>query len=406
MLKHDIIRPSTKSEWASPVILVPKKNGKLRFCVDYRQLNKVTKKDNYPLPRINEILDSLGNAQWFSSLDLASGYWQVEMREEDKPKTAFISRNGTYEFNVMPFGLCNAPGTFQRCMDTVLGNIIWKHALVYLDDVTAFSQTFEEHLRHLEGIFQRIEKAGLKINPDKCHFGAQSLQFLGHIITNKGILPDPSKIEAIKNYPEPQNLTHLRAFLGLASYYRRFIKDFSKVSAPLYGLLKKDIKYEWTDERQQVFQFLKDQLISAPLLSYPDFTKPFILFTDASLTALGAVIEQVGDDGQRHPIAYASRSTTSAEKKYSSTELECAAVVWAVNYFRPYLYGKHFTIYTDHSALQWLLKLKTIKNGLTGRLARWQLILQPYDYEIKYRPGTVNSNADALSRIPTPLLSQ
>jgi Reverse transcriptase (RNA-dependent DNA polymerase)/RNase H-like domain found in reverse transcriptase/Spumavirus aspartic protease (A9) len=400
MLKYNIIRPSTKSEWASPVILVPKKNGKLRFCVDYRQLNKVTKKDNYPLPRIDEILDSLGNSQWFTSLDLASGYWQVEVREEDKPKTAFISRNGTYEFNVMPFGLSNAPGTFQRLMDSVLGNSLWKHVMVFLDDLNIFSRTFDEHLQHLEDVFQRIEKAGLRINPDKCHFCTQSLQFLGHIITNKGILPDDSKVEAVKNYPVPQNLTQLRAFLGLASYYRRFIKDFSKISTPLYELLKKNIPYDWTDERQQVFQFLKNKLITAPILAYPDFSKPFLLFTDASLTALGAVIEQEGSDGLKRPIAYASRSTSAAERNYSSTELECAAVVWAVNYFRPYLYGKHFTIYTDHSALQWLLKLKAIKNGLTGRMARWQLILQPYDYEIKYRPGTVNANADALSRNP------
>ncbi|GES79803.1 retroviral-like aspartic protease 1 [Rhizophagus clarus] len=384
MLYYNIIRPST-SEWASPVILVPKKNGKLRFCVDYRQLNKVTKKDNYPLPRTDEIFDSLGKAQWFTSLDLASGYWQVEMKEEDKSKTAFITRNGMYEFNVMPFGLCNAPGTFQRCMDNILKDMLWKNTMVYLDDVNIYSKTFEEHLQHLEEVLKRVEKAGLKINPEKCHFCTQSLQFLGHIVTNKGILPDPSKVDAIKNYPVPKNLTQLRAFLGLASYYRRFIKDFSKISTPLYMLLKKDIPYEWNQDRHQVFQFLKEKLITAPLLAYPDFTKSFLLFTDASITALGAVLEQEQEDGLRHPIAYASRSTSESERNYFSTELECAAVIWAVNYFRPYLYGKKFTIFTDHSALQWLLKLKTIKNGLTGRLARWQLILQPYDYDIKYR---------------------
>ncbi|GES85289.1 KRAB-A domain-containing protein [Rhizophagus clarus] len=384
MLYYNIIRPST-SEWASPVILVPKKNGKLRFCVDYRQLNKVTKKDNYSLPRTDEIFDSLGKAQWFTSLDLASGYWQVEMKEEDKSKTAFITRNGMYEFNVMPFGLCNAPGTFQRCMDNILKDMLWKNTMVYLDDVNIYSKTFEEHLQHLEEVLKRVEKAGLKINPEKCHFCTQSLQFLGHIVTNKGILPDPSKVDAIKNYSVPKNLTQLRAFLGLASYYRRFIKDFSKISTPLYMLLKKDIPYEWNQDRHQVFQFLKEKLITAPLLAYPDFTKSFLLFTDASITALGAVLEQEQEDGLRHPIAYASRSTSESERNYSSTELECAAVIWAVNYFRPYLYGKKFTIFTDHSALQWLLKLKTIKNDLTGRLARWQLIPQPYDYDIKYR---------------------
>ena len=205
--------------------------------------------------------------------------------------------------------------------------------MVYLDDVTAYSRTFEEHLQHLEEIFKRIEKAGLKINSDKCHFGAQSLQFLRYIITKDGILPDPDKIKAVKEYSIPQNLTQLRAFLGLASYYRRFIKNFSQTATPLYNLLKKDINYEWTEERQQVFQQLKNRLISAPLLAYPDFDKSFILFTDASLAALGAVIEQMGDDGHQHPIAYASRLTNTAERKYSSTELECVTIVWAINYF-------------------------------------------------------------------------
>ncbi|GET00072.1 enzymatic polyprotein; endonuclease; Reverse transcriptase, putative [Rhizophagus clarus] len=320
MLYYNIIRPFT-SKWASPVILVPKKNGK----------------------------------------------------------------NGMYEFNVMPFGLCNAPGTFQRYMDNILKDMLWKNTMVYLDDVNIYSKTFEEHLQHLEEVLKRVEKTGLKINPEKCHFCTQSLQFLGHIVTNKGILPDSSKVDAIKNYPISKNLTQLHAFLGLASYYRRFIKDFSKISTPLYMLLKKDIPYEWNQDRHQVFQFLKEKLITAPLLAYPDFTKSFLLFTDTSITALGAVLEQEQEDGLRHPIAYASRSTSESEQNYSSTELECAAVIWTVNYFRPYLYGKKFTIFTDHFALQWLLKLKTIKNGLTGRLARWQLILQPYDYDIKYR---------------------
>ncbi|GES73591.1 retroviral-like aspartic protease 1 [Rhizophagus clarus] len=205
---------------------------------------KITKKDNYPLPRTNEIFDSLGKAQWFTSLDLASGYWQVEMKEEDKSKTAFITRNGMYEFNVIPFGLCNVPGTFQRCMNNILKDMLWKNTMVYLDDVNIYSKTFEEHLQHLKEVLKRVEKAGLKINPEKCHFCTQSLQFLGHIVTNKGILPDPSKVDAIKNYPVPKNLTQLRAFLGLTSYYRRFIKDFSKISTPLYILLKKDIPYE------------------------------------------------------------------------------------------------------------------------------------------------------------------
>jgi len=222
MLKYGLIRPSD-SPWAARVVLVAKKNGKLRFCLDYRELNSVTRKDAYPLPRIDDIFDSLGKARWFTSLDLASGYWQVEVAPEDQPKTAFISACGTFEFNVMPFGLTNAPRTFQRLMDRVLRNEIGKFVHVYLDDINVFSETFEEHLQHLAIVFQRLRDAGLRLNPEKCEFVRKSLHFLGHVVSEEGLGPDPSKVNKVQDYPVPTNVRDLRGFLGLASYYRRFI---------------------------------------------------------------------------------------------------------------------------------------------------------------------------------------
>ncbi|CAG8744292.1 13972_t:CDS:1, partial [Dentiscutata heterogama] len=231
MEKDSIIRKS-KSPWSSPVILVKKKNGKFRFCVDFRKLNNVTKKDTYPLPRIDDMLDNLGNAQWFMSLDLTSGYWQVEVKKEDKEKTAFITKYSLYEFNVMPFGLCNAPSTFQRLMDVVLRPVLWKKAIVYIDDINIYSISFEQHILDVQEVFELIRQANLRINPEKYHFCTNEMQFLGHIVGIDGIKPDPQKVDKLNNLPPPKTITQLRAFLGLASYYRRFIEGFSTKAGP------------------------------------------------------------------------------------------------------------------------------------------------------------------------------
>ena len=237
MLEKKLIVPSN-SPWTSPVVVVEKKNGKLRLCVDYRKLNNVTKKDSYPLPRIDDMLETLSGSTWFSSLDMASGFWQVEMKPEDREKTAFVTKYGIYEFTVMPFGLCNAPATFQRLMDTVLQGILWHFVIVYIDDINIGSRTFSEHLEHLKQVFERLRNAGLKLNPEKCFFFEKKLVFLGHVVSNEGIQTDPDKIAAVKNFPIPRDVSQLRGFLGLASYYRRFIQNFSKIAEPLNKLLR------------------------------------------------------------------------------------------------------------------------------------------------------------------------
>ena len=395
MLDTKLIRPSS-SPWTSPVVLVRKKNGKLRFCVDYRKLNGITKKDAYPLPRIDDMLNTLKGSKWFSTLDLASGYWQVAMHPRDREKTAFVTRYGIYEFNVMPFGLCNAPATFQRLMDRVYQDIAWKFVVVYLDDTIIYSKSFDEHLEHLRETFIRIRQAGLKLNLEKCNFWMQSLPFLGHIVTSIGIAPDPQKIEAVQKIQPPKTVTQLRSFLGLVGYYRQFIRDFSKIAQPLNQLLCKDISYKWDEPQQEAFEELKQRLVTAPILKYPDFDKFFILATDASYHGFGATLSQLDRDRKEHPVAYASKSLTKGEVNYGATELECAAIVWAIEHFHKYLGTAKFVLVTDHSALKWLQTTEP-----KGRLGRWILKLQPYNFEIVHKPGRIHSNVDALSRLQT-----
>ena len=288
MLQNNIISPSA-SPWSSPIVLVKKKDGSHRFCVDYRGLNAITTKDAYPIPRVDETLDSLGGATYFSTLDLASGYWQVEVREEDKEKTAFTSPQGHFEFQVMPFGLCNAPATFQRLMEYVLAGLQWEHCLIYLDDIIVFSSTFEEHIEKLTKVFQRLREGGLKLKPKKCFFAKSSVKYLGHIVSQRGLEPDPEKIKAVTEYPRPQSASALCSFLGLAGYYRRFISGFSSVAAPLFQLQQQSQNKPlvWTEDGHYSFCTLQQKLVSAPILAFPQFEVEFILATDASDTGLG-----------------------------------------------------------------------------------------------------------------------
>jgi transposase InsO family protein/predicted aspartyl protease len=393
-LEKGVIRPSN-SPWCFPPVVVKKKDGSWRHCVDFRKLNEITRKDVYPLPRVDEIFDCLHGSKFFTLLDAISGYWQIEVEEKDREKTAFASVDGLFEYTVMPFGLTNGPATYQRLMDVLMAGLRWKEVLDYIDDLMVHSKTFEQHLATLEEVFKRARKVNLKFKITKCKFGLAKVPFLGHIVSKDGIHTDPEKIAAVKKFAPPKDLSALKSFLGLSGYYRRFIKDYSKIAVPLTNLLKKDVKFEWTSECQQAFDILKEALISAPVLRFADFTKPFYLHTDASNYAVGAVLCQKDDNDHDYPIAYASKLLSPAERNYSITEKEALAAVWAVLYFRPYLYGRRFTLVTDHKALKWLFNFR----DPTGRVARWAVKLQAYDFDIVHRSGSAHCDADALSRL-------
>lgn len=394
MSRQGIIRPS-KSPWCSPVVLVKKKNGTTRFCVDYRRLNEVTKKDSYPLPRIDLILEALAGSAWFATLDLQSGYWQVEMDEPSREKTAFTCGGGLWEFNVMPFGLCNAPATFQRLMEEVLGGIPFTTCLVYLDDIIVHAATFEELTERLQVIFDRLREAGLKLSPTKCELFQESVQYLGHIISATGSSPDPGKVDAVMKWPQPRNRTEVQSFLGLCAYYRRFVKDFSSVAKPLHQLSEKNRKFLWDERCTAAFDQLKTLLTNAPILRQPRLELPFILDTDASYHAMGAVLSQKFDD-KECVIEYYSKTFNRAEINYCVTRKELLAVVRAVKHFQPYLLGRPFLLRTDHASLRWLMNFKEPE----GQVARWIQCLQEYEFDIAHRPGRQHGNADALSRRP------
>ncbi|PNF18074.1 hypothetical protein B7P43_G03322 [Cryptotermes secundus] len=398
MLRDDIIAPSS-SPWNSPILVVPKKvdaSGvrKWRIVVDFRKLNDVTIGDSFPIPVISEVLDALGNSRYFSTIDCASGFHQILVRAEDQQKTAFSTSQGHYEYKRMPFGLKGAPSTFSRLMSTVLAGIQGIKCLVYLDDIVVFGETLQVHNEKLREVLGRMRKHNLKLQPDKCEFLRKEVAFLGHVITKDGVRPDERKVEAVRNFPVPTCTRTLKSFLGLAGYYRRFLPNFSRIAKPLTELLKKNTPYVWDDKTDKAFNTLKELLITEPLLQYPDFTRPFVLTTDASNEAIGAVLSQ-GSIGKDLPIAYASRTLNSAEKNYPTIEKELLAIVWGCKHFRQYLYGRKFTIVTDHRPLTWIFSVK----DPSSRLLRWRLRLEEYSYEVIYKKGSENKNADALSRI-------
>ncbi|UYV64486.1 hypothetical protein LAZ67_3000928, partial [Cordylochernes scorpioides] len=396
MLRDGIIRPSS-SPWSFPVILVKKRDSKYRFCVDYRKLNDVTVKDVYPIPRIDEVLDTLQGSKYFSAIDLKSGYWQVEVEEKDKEKTAFTTAHGLYEFNVMPFGLCNAPATFERNMENMLGNLRWQICLCYLDDVIIYSSDFSTHLKRIEAVLKCFREANLKLNNKKCQFAFEELEILGHITNQHGIKPAEHNIKAIRDFPRPKKIKEVQSFLGMCSYYRKFIKGFSKIADPLTSLIKKNVPFTWTENQEKAFQTLKVALINPPILGHFDPNAITYIHTDASNIGLGATLVQKFGDKEK-VISYLSRTLSKPEQNYSTTEKECLAVVWSMSKLRPYLYGRHFKIVTDHHALCWLKNLK----DPTGRLARWALKIQEYNFEIIHKSGKKHLDADGLSRGPLP----
>ena len=526
MLKHQIIRKST-SPFAAPIVMVKKRGGEYRMCIDYRKLNKCTIREKYPLPNILDTLDALGGATFFSCLDLFSGYWQLALHEKDKHKTSFVCEFGQFEFNRLPFGLVNGPSTFQRTIASIFEKAHFEYLLIYLDDLIIFSKTLEEHMAHLEIVFDILHKAGLRLNLKKCNFFQKRIEYLGHVVTGKGVWPNKKNIEAIEKFPEPKNVRQVQGYLGLSTYYRRFIRNYADIAHPLYILLKKNTPWQWGEDQKNAFNSIKTSLTSFPCLRHPEFSRDFIVQTDSSGYGVGAILcqmqprlrskdwlkgqkiekkdkigmeeknkrteinldelnkenkendktediigqgkykeepeqeiefvdlddywkpavgrdknigintrenkieevygiehanekernkqrrksvdanenletEKITNDGSKEEdleevvIAYSSRHLKETERKYSTTELECLAIIHAITVFRPYLYARRFVIKCDHRPLQWLMS----KNEPAGRLSRWALKIQEYQFEIEYKPGKANQNADCLSRIP------
>ncbi|CAM4640752.1 unnamed protein product [Caretta caretta] len=394
MLQMGVIRPS-ESAWASPVVLVPKPDGEIRFCVDYRKLNAVTRPDNYPMPRTDELLEKLGRAQFISTLDLTKGYWQVPLDESAKERSAFITHLGLYEFNVLPFGLRNAPATFQRLVDGLLAGL-GEYAVAYLDDVAIFSDSWADHLEHLQKVLERIREAGLTVKAKKCQIGLNRVTYLGHQVGQGTISPLQAKVDAIQKWPVPKSKKQVQSFLGLAGYYRRFVPHYSQIAAPLTDLTKKKQPnaVQWTGKCQKAFNKLKATLMSDPVLRAPDFDKPFLVTTDASERGVGAVLMQKGPDQEFHPVVFLSKKLSERESNWSVTEKECYAIVYALEKLRPYVWGRRFHLQTDHAALKWLHTVKETNK----KLLRWSLALQDFDFDIQYISGASNKVADALSR--------
>ena len=411
MLEAGAIRPS-KSPYSSNVVIVRKKDGTIRFCVDFRKLNSKIIKDAYAIPRPEETLHLLVGAKYFTKLDLRSGYWQVEIEEEDKPKTAFqVGTLGFYEFHRMPFGLCNAPATFQRLMEMCMGDMNLRDCLVYLDDIIIFSSSFEEHIDRLTAVFSRLQEHNLKLKASKCEFMMSQVTYLGHIVSQEGIQTDPENTSAIRDWPVPQNIKDVRSFLGFTGYYRRFIQNFARIARPLNHLLighetfkktkgkkktkVKKVPFVWEEAQQKAFDTLKEKLTNPPILAYADNHLPFKLHTDASSTGLGAVLYQ-RQDGQDRVVCYASRSLKPSEKNYPAHKLEYLALKWSVTEkFHDYLYGTSFEVYTDNYPLTYVFS--TAKLDATGH--RWLADLFNYNFTITYRSGRNNADADGLSRI-------
>ena len=414
MVQKRIIVPSY-SPYAAPIVVVRKKDGSIRLCIDYRRLNDETISDAFPLPRIEDSFDLLSGAKFFSTLDLGSGYYQIAMAPEDQEKTAFSCPYGSFHYLRMPQGLKSAPATFQRLMQVTLDEVIFKSVLVYLDDIMIYSKTFEEHLKQVDRVLELIIEAGLKLKPSKCTFLKDEIKYLGHTISAEGIRGNDEKIKAISEWPRPKNVENLRSFLGLASYFRKFVKDFSKIAGPLHDVVTKKLAQnkekgkrksceinpdvDWGDREEAAFVLLKKKLTEAPMLAFADFEKPFILETDASFEGLGAILSQKQDNGKVKVVAYASRRlhpTERNELNYSSYKLEFLAMKWAITEkFRDYLEGNRFVVYTDNNPLTHYRKSQP-KSALEQR---WIAQLESFDFEVLYRPGKSNP-ADPLSRHP------
>jgi len=394
MLEHDVIEPAA-SPWCSNVVMVRKQDGTMRLCVDYHKLNCLTVKDKFPLPKIDTCLDTLNGCEFFSTCDLRWGYWQTEIDERDCDKTAFVTRKGQWRFKVLSFGLANAPSQFARIMELVMSCLTYDACLLYLDDILIFSKTSDEHLECLVTVFDRFDRYGLKLKPSKCSLFQRKVPFLGHVVSGHGIECDPDKVASIAMWPTPSNTAEVRTFCGLASYYRTFVCNFAAIARPPHNLTKKGAVFEWTSECENAFQQLKHALTSAPILVAPCDEGQYVLDTDASDTALGAVLQQE-QSGKLHVIGYASRTLTPAKARYCITHCELLGVVFGLKKYRQHLLGCPIIVRTDHAALAYLMKMPEP----VGQQGRWLDLLGEYDITIQHRPDRVHGNSDALSRCP------
>ncbi|GBG81376.1 hypothetical protein CBR_g32050 [Chara braunii] len=394
MIDRGWIRPS-ESEFGAPVLFVLKKGGKLRMCIDYRGLNRITRKNAYPLPHIDDLLDAAGGCKVFSKIDLKSGYHQIEVDPSDQHKTAFKTRDGLYEFIVMPFGLTNAPATFQSLMDKVLRHQLNRFVVVYLDDILIFSKSMEEHVKHLEEVLQVLKDAQLHLNLEKYEFGRDNIIYLGHQLSVTGLEPKATKVEVIRNWPQPANVRELRSFLGLASYYQKFVPKFSVIAHPLSRLTSKNVAYAWCEKCETVFQALKEALVSHPVLRIADPNLTFVVTTDASQFGIGAVLQQDDGDGLC-PLEYYSKRMPSHKVATSTYARKLYALREALTHWKQYLLGRHFKVYSDHQTLRWI---KT-QIDLSPTLTRWLHDIDVFDFELKHKKGCYNRVADALSRHP------
>ena len=393
--KKGLVRDSI-SPWSSPVTLAQKKNGDRRLCIDYRRLNQVTVDERHPLPIIQDVFDRMSSARYFSTWDIAWAYWHIALDEESIEKTAFSTLDGHYEWLVLPFGMKNSPATFQRIIPLIVQDLLPKGVDAYLDDIIIYTRTEEEHLQLLEEVLSRLLQHNAKLRREKCVFFTKQIQYLGHIISGGTLQPAPEKLQAVAEFPVPTTLKQLERFLGLTSYYRRYIHRFSFIAEPLHRLKKKGVDFVWGTDQQMAFDTLKKKLTEPPVVAIFDDNKPTFLHTDASEIGIGSILMQKNDQNQKEVIAYYSRRLTEAESKYDNCERECLAVVESVDHFRIYLHGRKFDIYSDNSALQWLFSIKKP----TGRLYRWSVRLSVYSYTIHHRKGSKNLAADALSRDP------
>ncbi|WVZ80118.1 hypothetical protein U9M48_027621 [Paspalum notatum var. saurae] len=388
LLEKGLIRCSI-SPWGAPVLFVKKRDGTMRLCIDYRELNAVTLKSKCPLPRIDALLDQLKGARYFSKIDLRSGYHQMKIREEDIPKTAFVTRYGHHEFTVVSSGLTNAPAYFMNMMNLIFKEELDQFVMVFTDDILIYSKTREQHEKHLRAVLEKLRRNQLYGKFSKCEFWLKKVAMLRHVLIAEGVSVDPEKIEAVSNWKTPRNVTEIRSFLGLAKYYRRFIENFSKIAKPMTELLKDKVSFEWNDKREKSFQCLKDKLTTTPVLTLPDLRKDFVVYCDASRQGLGCVLMQ-----DNHVISYASRQLRAHEENYPTHDLELAAVVLALKIWRHYLIGNKCDIYTDHKSLKYIFT----QSELNMRQRRWLELIKDYQLEIHYHPEKANVVADALSR--------